>query len=171
MEECDRPSGLILSVDSDSGFAGVGLCIGEYLNEELAKRPVFTTPIASVPSSQTVTRRWSSVCLNRLALYSVLERAHDWSSCSMWLPLYSPFTEGGGACQSGAMLASGLATLLAPMQVHPRLQFSTDLHGFITGLTPSRKKVNMIILYSIGRIIIFCLRRYRGKLHICTYAQ
>ncbi|KAM3183457.1 hypothetical protein ACTXT7_010323 [Hymenolepis weldensis] len=135
IEECDRPSGFSLLIDSDSGFSGVGLRLGEYLSEEFAKRPLLTSAVASSPVQNY--RRWSTVCLNRIALYSAMEKAISWSSCSAWIPLMDV----GDVCSTASRLAAGLTTLLTPMILKYSHNYSTDLHAFVNSLTPTRKKM------------------------------
>ncbi|KAM7540510.1 hypothetical protein Aperf_G00000037100 [Anoplocephala perfoliata] len=135
VEECDRPSGFFLMVDSDSGFSGVGLRLGEYLNGEFVKRPLFASAIASCPW-QNHSRR-STVALNRIALYSVMEEATSWPSFSAWIPLMDV----GDVCSVSSRLAAGLTTLLTPMLLKPSHEYSSDLYGFVNCLTPTRKKM------------------------------
>ncbi|VDO03306.1 unnamed protein product [Rodentolepis nana] len=135
VEECDRPSGFSLLIDSDSGFSGVGLRLGEYLSEEFAKSPLFTSAVASSPLQNH--RRWSIVCLNRIALYSAMEMASSWSSCSAWCPLMDV----GDVCSTTSRLAAGLTTLLTPMLLKSSHVYSADLHEFVKSLTPTRKKM------------------------------
>uniref|UniRef100_A0A5K3EIY4 Misat_Tub_SegII domain-containing protein n=1 Tax=Mesocestoides corti TaxID=53468 RepID=A0A5K3EIY4_MESCO len=136
VEECDRPSGFFLLVDSDSGFSGVALRLGGFLGEEFTKRPVFTSAIASCISFNQP-RRWSTVCLNRLALFAALEHGSDWPSCSAWLPLANI----GDACVASSLLAAGMTTALSPLMLKHDLKYSVDLNGFVIGLTPTRKKM------------------------------
>lgn len=149
-EECDSPSGFVLLADSDSGFAGVALRLGEYVGEECAKRPFFTCPVASVQSArrrQQQRRRWAAVCLNRLTLYSSLEAAaaSGWPTFSAWLPLAAAGSEmvsgSGSCCSLAATLAAALATVLTPVQLKPHLPFASDLHTVLGELTPTRKKM------------------------------
>lgn len=142
-EECDRPSGFSLLVDSDSGFSGVGLRLGEYLSEEFAKRPIFTAAIGS--STSRTPRRFSTVCLNRIALYSAMEEATSWSTCSAWVPLMDI----GDACPTASRLAGGLSTLLTPMLLKSSHNYSDDLHRYVISLTPTRKKVCLEVFLSI----------------------
>ncbi|KAL7063384.1 hypothetical protein AAHC03_01863 [Spirometra sp. Aus1] len=148
-EECDSPSGFVLLADSDSGFAGVALRLGEYVGEEFAKRPLLTCPLASVQQRQQQQgrRRWSTVCLNRLSLYSSLEAAaaSGWPTFSAWLPLGAAVPEAvsgpSSCCCLAATLSAALATVLAPVQLRSHLPFASDLHTVLGGLTPTRKKM------------------------------
>ena len=150
MEECDRPSGFSLSVDSDSGFAGVGLRLGEFLNEEFAKRPVFTSAIASFPTLPQECHRSSTIYLNRLALFSAMEEATNWPSSSCWAPIAAC----GHACFASSCLASAIVTLLSPMLLKLDHKYSSELHEFISTLTPTRKKAS--VLYGL---LFLSLRR------------
>lgn len=137
VEECDQLTGFSLLVDSDSGFAGVGLRLGEFLGEEFAKLPVFTSAISSYFKAPQLSRRWSTVCLNRLALFTAMEEATNWPSCSAWMPV----TDDGDVCAASSRLAAGLATLLTPVLLNRNHTYSSELSGFINSLTPTHKKV------------------------------
>ncbi|VDM30654.1 unnamed protein product [Hydatigera taeniaeformis] len=142
VEECDHLNGFSLFVDSDSGFAGVGLRLGEFLGEEFAKRPVFTSAISSHFQPPQLSRRWPTVCLNRLALYAAMEEATNWPSCSAWMPV----SDAGDVCATSSRLAAGLATLLTPVLLNREHKYSSELHSFINSLTPTRKKMMSLSL-------------------------
>ncbi|CDS41016.1 protein misato 1 [Echinococcus multilocularis] len=142
VEECDRPNGFSLLIDSDSGFAGVGLRLGEFLSEEFAKRPVFTSAISSYFQPSQFSRQWSTVCLNRLILFTVMEEATNWPSCSAWMPV----TDTGNACAASSRLAAGLATLFTPILLNRDYKYSSELNGFINSLTPTHKKMMSLSL-------------------------
>ncbi|KAL5111784.1 hypothetical protein TcWFU_003504 [Taenia crassiceps] len=141
VEECDHPTGFSLLIDSDSAFAGVGLRLGEFLGEEFAKLPVFSSAISYFQPPQP-SRRWSTVCLNRLALFTAMEEATNWPSHSAWMPV----TEAGDVCAASSRLAAGLATLLTPVLLNRDHEYSSEMHGFINSLTPTHKKMMSLSL-------------------------
>eukprot|EP00108_Taenia_solium_P006095 TsM_000961700 transcript=TsM_000961700 gene=TsM_000961700 len=146
VEECDQPTGFSLLVDSDFGFAGVALRLGEFLGDEFAKLPVFTSAISSHFQSPQLSRRWSTVCLNRLALFTAIEEATNWPSCSAWMPV----TDVGDVCAASSRLAAGLATLLTPVLLNRDYKYSSELRGFINSLTPTHKKMMSLSLTAQG---------------------
>lgn len=151
VEECDRPSGFCLLADSDNGFAGVALRLGDYLCEEFTKRPVLTYAVAGSQSLRLHCSRRSTalVALNRMALYSGLESTATWASCSAWAPLCAPLIEATAPCPVASQLAAAITTAMTPLSLSSDQDYAAELNGFINSLTPTRKKVNFFIVLQI----------------------